>query len=65
MARPDAYIKTLLNNLKLIREKANLSTQELEDRLILGPGWINRFETGETIPTLDMMITILNHKTHL
>lgn len=43
-----------------MRERANLSREQLEDRLILGPGWIRRFEEGATIPSLDMLLAILN-----
>jgi transcriptional regulator with XRE-family HTH domain len=43
-----------------LREKANLSPGELEERLILGPGWITRFEEGETVPSIDMLLAILH-----
>ncbi len=33
---------------------------QLEERLILGPGWITRFENGETVPSIDMMLAILH-----
>lgn len=35
----------------------------MEERLILGPGWIGRFETGETVPSVDMLLAIL-HQTN-
>jgi len=28
--------------------------------LILGPGWVKRFENGETIPSIEMLIGILH-----
>ena len=51
---------SLLNKLKTIRETSGLSPAQLEDRLILGPGWITRFETGETIPSIDILLAILH-----
>ena len=56
----DAYLRTLLRNFRTLRERSGISAQELEDRLILGPGWITRFEEGETLPSLDMLIAILH-----
>ena len=60
---PDAhgYLKSLLLNLRDIREKAGLSASELEERLILGPGWITRFEEGDTIPSIDMLLAIRHY----
>ena len=52
----DDYLKHLLNNLRTLREKARLSPREIEDRLILGPGWITRFEEGETTPNIYMLL---------
>lgn len=53
------YLKQFLGKLRQLREKANLSESELEERLILGPGWIRRFEEGETIPSIDMLLAML------
>ncbi|MGH9865105.1 MAG: helix-turn-helix domain-containing protein [Candidatus Acidiferrales bacterium] len=52
-------MKALLNNLRAVRDKAGLTQNELEERLILGPGWIQRFETGESVPSIDMLLAIL------
>ena len=60
MTGVDGYLKHLLRNLRALREEANLSPRELEERLILGPGWITRFEEGETIPSLDVLLAILH-----
>jgi transcriptional regulator with XRE-family HTH domain len=60
MAGAHSYLKLLLSNLKTIRDQANLSDSDLEERLILGPGWIHRFESGDTIPSIDMLLAILN-----
>ena len=63
MTEAHGYLKQLLGNLRRVREQANLSEAYLEERLILGPGWIRRFEQGETIPSIDMLLAIL-HETH-
>lgn len=60
MTKPNGYLKSLLKNLKSIRERAGITTSELEERLILGPGWVTRFEDAETIPSIDMFFTILH-----
>lgn len=60
MSASSGYLKTLLGNLRRVRERAGLSVGELEERLILGPGWITRFETGETVPSIDMLLAILH-----
>jgi transcriptional regulator with XRE-family HTH domain len=54
------YLKALLGNLRAIREKAGLTESALEEKLILGPGWIGRFENGETVPSIDMVLAILH-----
>lgn len=60
MTGTDDYLKRLLNNLRTLREKAGLSPREIEDRLILGPGWVTRFEEGEITPNIDMLLAILH-----
>lgn len=60
MTEARGYLKQLLGNLRRAREKANLSETDLEERLILGPGWVRRFERGETIPSIDMLLAILH-----
>lgn len=59
MPEAHGYLKSLLGNLRNLREKAGISASELEERLILGPGWIVRFEEGDTIPSIDMLLAIL------
>lgn len=60
MTEATGYLKLLLNNLRRLREEAGLTSSELEERLILGPGWITRFEQGETIPSVNMLLAILH-----
>lgn len=60
MAGASGYLKALLRNLRAAREKAGVSASALEEKLILGPGWIERFETGETVPSIDMLLALLH-----
>jgi len=60
VAEAHGYLRALLQNLTVIRKRAGLSETQLEERLILGPGWIRRFETGETIPSIDMLLALLH-----
>jgi transcriptional regulator with XRE-family HTH domain len=63
MPEAHGYLKALLSNLQSLRERAGLTESALEERLILGPGWIGRFERGETVPSIDMVLAIL-HETN-
>ncbi|MBL7186957.1 MAG: helix-turn-helix transcriptional regulator [Phycisphaerae bacterium] len=54
----EQYLIALLERLRVLREQVGVSASELEERLILGPGWITRFERAETIPSLEMLLAI-------
>ena len=54
------YLQALLQNLRKAREKANVTPEQLEERLILGPGWIRQFEAGDSVPSLGLLIAILH-----
>lgn len=56
----DPVVAVLLTRLRELREKAGISPEELDARLILGPGWVRRFESGQTIPTVDVLIVLLS-----
>ena len=56
----DPVIAVLLSRLRELREKAGISPEDLDTRLILGPGWVRRFESGQTIPTLDVLVVLLS-----
>lgn len=60
MPEAHGYLQALLKNIGTIRERAGLSAAQLEERLILGPGWISRFERGESVPSIDMLLAILH-----
>lgn len=63
MPEAHGYLHALLQNIGRVREKAGLTAAQLEERLILGPGWIERFERGESVPSIDMLLAIL-HETN-
>ena len=54
------YIRRLFDNFRIHRERTGLSTDELEEKLILGPGWVRRLEAAEVIPTVDMLLALLH-----
>jgi len=60
MSKAHGYLKDFLSRLSTLRQGAGISSAELEERLILGPGWIDVFESGDSIPTLDMVLAILH-----
>lgn len=60
MTEAHGYLKAILANIARLRRRANLTDVALEERLILGPGWITRFETAESVPSIDMLLAILH-----
>jgi transcriptional regulator with XRE-family HTH domain len=62
MSKAHGYLKALLRNISILRQRAGLTPAQIEERLVLGPGWIDRFESGESVPSIDMILAIL-HKT--
>lgn len=60
MPEAHRYLKALLSNLSQIRERAGITENQLEEKLILGPGWVRRFEVGDTVPSIDMLLAILH-----
>jgi transcriptional regulator with XRE-family HTH domain len=53
-------IEHILSRLRDFRQDAALSAGEIEEQLILGPGWIHRFEAGEAVPALDVLVAMLH-----
>jgi transcriptional regulator with XRE-family HTH domain len=53
-------IQSHLSKLRQVRRSAGLSRGELEERLILGPGWIEKIERGEYIPDLGTLVALLS-----
>lgn len=60
MPASSSYLKLILSQLRKLREEACITPSQLEEKLILGPGWIDCFEQGRAIPSLDMLLAILN-----
>jgi transcriptional regulator with XRE-family HTH domain len=56
----DSRLQAILGRLKALRERKKVSAEAIEEQLILGPGWVGRFERAETIPSLDMLFAILH-----
>ncbi len=50
----------IMARLRTLRENAGISEAELEERLILGPGWVSRIESAEAVPTIDILLVMLN-----
>ena len=60
MPQAHSHLQALLMNIAALRRRAGLTHAQLEERLILGPGWISRFESGDTVPSIDMLLAILH-----
>jgi transcriptional regulator with XRE-family HTH domain len=54
------YLIRLLIRLKELREEAGLTTSQVEEQLILGPGWVSAIEAGEIFPSLDVIASMLS-----
>jgi transcriptional regulator with XRE-family HTH domain len=59
MAKSSGYIEQLLGRLRSLRESRGLSPEQIEERLILGPGWISGIESGKIVPSLGLTLAIL------
>lgn len=54
-----SHIKAVLARFEQLREDKGITTGQIEEKLILGPGWIERFERGDSIPSMDMLFAML------
>lgn len=52
-------VASLLNSFRDIRLATGLTPEDLDARLIFGPGWVRRFETGDTVPSIDVLVVML------
>lgn len=57
---PNPVLRSLLGRFREIREHTGISPEMLDERLILGPGWVRRFESGETAPAIDVLVVMLD-----
>jgi transcriptional regulator with XRE-family HTH domain len=51
-------IQAILQRLREAREQAGKTPEEIEDELILGEGWVERFESGASVPQIDLLIAL-------
>jgi transcriptional regulator with XRE-family HTH domain len=51
---------SLLKKLTALRQAAGFSKEDVEKKLVLGPGWVERFETGDRLPSLATLVALLN-----
>lgn len=56
----NAVVEQLLSRLREIREASGLPPERLDEDLVLGPGWVERFESGESVPSLDVLVVMLD-----
>lgn len=54
------YLRRLLQRLSTFRGEANLTAAQVEEALILGPGWITSIEEGTIHPSLDVIASMLS-----
>jgi transcriptional regulator with XRE-family HTH domain len=50
----------LFRQLRVLREQAGFTTEQVEQQLVMGPGWVGRFERGEAEPTLGTLAALVN-----
>lgn len=50
----------IMARLRTLREAAGITEAELEERLILGPGWVSRIESAQAVPTVDVLLVMLD-----
>lgn len=53
-------LKQLYRRLQELRDAAGYSQAEVEERLVLGNGWVEQFETGLTEPSLGTLVALLD-----
>lgn len=54
------YLARLLQRLSAFRADAGLTPAQVEERLILGPGWVGAIEAGAIHPSLDVVASMLS-----
>lgn len=53
-------VQGLLARIKGLRRRADIAPQEMDRRLLIGPGWTARFESGEIAPSIDLVLAMLS-----
>lgn len=59
MKEEKSQLKELLESFSAERVKRNISTEDIERELILGPGWLKSIESGKVSASLEMFFAIL------
>lgn len=54
------YVDNILRKLETFRVDAGLTPEDVEEKLILGPGWVSSVEDKSSVPTLDVVATLLS-----
>lgn len=54
------YLARLLQRLSAFRTEAGLTPAQVEECLILGPGWVDAIEAGTILPSLDVIASMLS-----
>lgn len=54
------YLTRLPQRLQSLREESGLTPTQVEERLILGPGWVSAIEAGTIFPSLDVIASCLS-----
>lgn len=54
------YLYKLLKRLEVLRNEAGFAPNEVEERLILGPGWVSSIENARILPSLDVVASLLS-----
>lgn len=54
-SRPASRVLELLRQ---AREQRKLTPEDVDERLILGPGWTRLFESGDIVPSVDMFLAL-------
>ncbi|WP_300338279.1 helix-turn-helix domain-containing protein [Accumulibacter sp.] len=54
------YLSRILQRLRAFRREAGLTPAQVEEHLILGPGWASAIEAGTIYPSLDVVASMLS-----
>lgn len=54
------FLSRLLQRICTLREQSGLTSAQVEEQLILGPGWVSAIEAGRIYPTLDVIAALLS-----
>jgi transcriptional regulator with XRE-family HTH domain len=61
MNKQSKILKILLSRIKETRTQKSITQENIEEALIIGPGWIDSFEKGDVSITLETLLAILKY----